>query len=172
MKGVQAAVCTLSLTSCSVACLCRRGPWLAKPIASRLFRVARLRPLTPTAVVAFADQAPRGQRVPLDQFRLLLIDKSAESVESFLPSRSRTWRRSRKHQSPAHTANSSRDSSRGSRRRHPLWTHLDFHVEAGVFCRHLRQFSPLTHLELRVEVHVVDTSCRLISIVPIEAYFP
>ena len=155
-----------------MACLCSRGPWLAKPITSRLFRVARLRPLTPTAVVAFADQAPRGQRVPLDQFRLLLIDRLAESVESFLPSRSRTWRRSRKHQWPAHTANSPRDSSRGSRRRHALWTHLDFHVEAVVFCRHLRrQFSPLTYLELRVEVHVVDTSCRLISI-SIEAYFP
>ena len=83
-------------------------PWLIRTTPTRLFRVARLRLLTPAAVVAFADQVPRGQRVPLDQSRPLLIDRSAESVESFLPSRSRTWRRSREHQSPAHAADSSR----------------------------------------------------------------
>ena len=57
--------------------------------------------LTPAGVVAFADQAPRGQRVPLDNFRTLLIDLSAESVESFLSSRSKTWRRSCGRRSPA-----------------------------------------------------------------------
>ena len=143
-------------------------PWQIRPTPSRLLRVARLRLLTPVAVVASADQVPRGQRVPLDQFRTLLIDRSAESVESFLPSRSRTWRRSREHGSPAHAADPSRDSSQGSHRRHAQWTHLDLHVEAIVFCRRLRrQFSPLTHLELRVEVHCrssffVDSS-RLIE---------
>ena len=104
----------------------------------------------------------------------LLIDRSAKSVESFLPSRSRTWRRSRKHQSLAHTANSSRDSSRGSRRRHPLWTHLDSHVEAVVFCLfvvslHLthRRLALQTQLELRLEAccrsSVFVDSSRLVS---------
>ena len=68
------------------------------------------------AVAAYADPAPRGQRAPLDEFRALLIDQSAELVRSFLPSRTKTWRRSREHQSSAHAADSSRDSSRGSRR--------------------------------------------------------
>ena len=71
---------------------------------------------TPAAVAAYADQVPRGQRAPLDEFRALLIDRSAELMESFLSSRSRTWRRSREHQSSAHAADSSRDSSRFSRR--------------------------------------------------------
>ena len=34
---------------------------------------------------------PRGQRAPLDEFRTLLIDRSAELVESFMPSRGRTF---------------------------------------------------------------------------------
>ena len=46
-------------------------PWLIRPTPSRLLRVARLQLLIPAAVVAFADQVPRGQRAghqlyPLD----------------------------------------------------------------------------------------------------------
>ena len=59
------------------------------------------------------DQVPRGQRAPLDRFRLLLIDWSAELVESSLPVRGGTWCRSREHQSPAHSADSSRASCQG-----------------------------------------------------------
>ena len=62
--------CTLTLTSCSVAWLCRGGPWLAE--SSLGLSVSRLRLLTPSAVVAFADQVLRGRRVlPLNQFRTL-----------------------------------------------------------------------------------------------------
>ena len=81
----------------------------------------------------------------------LLIDRSAKSVESFLPSRSRTWRRSRKHQS---LANSSRDSSRFSRRS----------------CRLLLESSssPCTADSFRTSrrslLLFIDTHCRLISI--------
>ena len=53
--------------------------------------------LTPAAVAAF-DQVPRGQRVPLDQFHTLLIDRSAELMESCLPVRGRPWRRACGHQ--------------------------------------------------------------------------
>ena len=68
-------------------------PWLIKPIRTQLFCIMMscdscrpsLHVLTPV---------PRGQRAQLDEFRALLIDRSAELVESFLPSRSRTWRRS------------------------------------------------------------------------------
>ena len=49
---------------------------------------------------------------PLDEFRTLMINPSAELVESFQASRSRTWRRSREHQLSAHTADSSRLVSR------------------------------------------------------------
>ena len=63
-----------------------------------------------------SEKVPRGQRAPLDHFRLLLIDRSAESVESPLPVRGGTWRRSREHQSPSHSADSSRYSYRGSLR--------------------------------------------------------
>ena len=46
------------------------------------------------------------------------------------------------------------DSSRGSLRRHALWTHLDLPRHAIVPCWHLhRQLAPLTHLELHVEDH-------------------
>ena len=85
-------VCTLSLVSCFVTPLCRRCTLADQ--ANLLAAVSRRqRLLTPAAVAAFADQAPRGQQVTLDQFRLLLIDRSAELVESFLPSRGRIWRR-------------------------------------------------------------------------------
>ena len=86
------------------------------PISPRLFRVAcaRLRLLTPAAVAASADQVPRGQWAPLDEFRTLLIDRSAESVESSLPVRGGTWRRTR--ESSVHSSDSSRDASRGSLR--------------------------------------------------------
>ena len=123
------------------------------PISSRLFRVARLRPLTPAAVAASADQVPRGQRAPLDEFRTLLIDRSAELLESSGPVRGGTWRRTREHQSSAHSSDSSRDTSRGCLRWHVLSTHLALHVEATMPCWHLhRQFALMTHLELPVEV--------------------
>ena len=122
------------------------------------------------------DQVPRGRRAPLDHFRLLLIDWPAVSVESSPPVRGGTWCRSREHQSPAHSADSSRGSSRGSLRRHALWTHvdlpveavtsyhhsrrqpsvlthLDLPVEAVMACWHHHQLAPLTHLELRVKDH-------------------
>ena len=84
-----------------------------------------------------------GQQAALDQFRPLLIDQTAESVESFLLSRSTTWRRSREHQSPAHAAY----SSRGSHRRHTMSTHLELHV--GLSCCG--------------GTFIVDSHCRLIS---------
>ena len=128
---------------------------------------------TPAAVAASADQVPRGQRAPLDEFRPLLIDRSAELVESSLPVRGRTWRRSREHQSLAHSANSHLEthlealfvdthcgfvsiftSRFTSLRRHLLSTHLALHVEAIMPCWHLhRQLAPLTHLGLRVDDH-------------------
>ena len=46
--------------------------------------------------------------------RTLLIDRSAESVESSLPVRGETWRRTREHQSSVHSSDSSRDASRRS----------------------------------------------------------
>ena len=86
-------------------------------ISSRLFRVAcaRLRLLAPAAVAASADQVPRGQGAPLDEFSTLLIDRSAESVESSLPVRGGTWGRTRD-QSSVHSSDSSRDESRDSLR--------------------------------------------------------
>ena len=81
------------------------------PISSRLFRVARLRPLTLAAVTTSADQVPRGQRAPLDEFRTLLINRSAGLVESSRPVRGGTWRRTREHQSSAHSSDSSRLSA-------------------------------------------------------------
>ena len=68
--------------------------WLYGPISSRLLLVARLRLLTLVAVDASLDQVPRGQRAPLDHFRTLLIDRSADLVESPLPVHGRPWRRS------------------------------------------------------------------------------
>ena len=135
--------------------------WFTRPILFRLLRVARLRLLTPAAVAAYADQVPRGQRAPLDQFRTLLIDWSAKSVESSLPFRGGTWRRTREHQSPTHAADSSRDSSRGSLRRHALWIHLDLHVEAVMSYHHShRQLSVLTHLDLPVEANCRSSFLR------------
>ena len=157
--------------------------WLARPLTSRLFRVARLRLPTPAAVTVFAFQEPRGQRVPLDHIRTLLIDLSAESVESFLPSRNRIWRRLAS-TSRQLTCWLSQDSSWGSCRRHycrlisicvsrfaslrrySLWTHLDLHVEAVMPCWHFRRRLALpTHLELRLEAccrsSFVDSSRRV-----------
>ena len=126
-QGLLVDVCTLSLVSCFVTPPCRRCTLADQ--ANLLAAVSRrLRLLTPAAVAAFADQAPRGQRVPLDQFRLLLIDRSAESVESFLPSRSRIWRR---------LASTSRQLT--------LLTHLKTHLEALLV---------VTHSESRLELHV------------------
>ena len=141
--------------------------WLIKPTSSRLLLVARLRLLTPAAA-AFADQAPRGLRVPLDQFRLLLIDRSANSVESFLSSRNWIWRLL------ANTVATSRcclisslilrlfSSSLTMNPvsnficRFSLSTHLDLNVEAVMPCWHFRRRLTLpTHLELRLE-----GSCR------------
>ena len=111
-QGIQANVCMLFPRACSVAVFCRRGCTGQSPLGC--FALQRL--ATPAAVAAHADPVPRGQRAPLDDFRALLIDQSAELVESFLPSRDRTWRRSREHQSSAHATESFRDSSRGSLR--------------------------------------------------------
>ena len=136
-----------------------RAPWpssavefasSATPFSSRLCRTCTSATCDSCNRRCITDQVPRGQRAPLDHFRVLLIDRSAESVESSLPGRGGTWCRSRKHQSPAHSADSSRDSLR----RHALWTHLDLHVEAVTSCHHSRrQLSVLPHLELRVEDH-------------------
>ena len=86
-----------------------RAPW-PRPFPSRLLRVARarLRQVTPAAVAASLT------RCLVDHIRILLIDRSAESVESFLPVRGGAWCRSREHQSSTHSA----ESSRGSLRRH------------------------------------------------------
>ena len=119
--------------------------WFMTSISSRLFRVAcaRLRLLTLAAVAASAVQVPRGQGAPLDEFRTLLIDWSAESVESSLPVRGGTWHRTREHQSSVHSSDSSRDAS-----------HLALHVEAVMPSWHLRrQLALLTHLEHPVEDH-------------------
>ena len=164
-QGLLVDVCTLSLVSCFVTPPCRRCTLADQ--ANLLAAVSRrLRLLTPAAVAAFADQAPRGQRVPLDQFRLLLIDRSAESVESFLPNRSRVWRRlastSRQltlltHlEAPlvvTHCEPVSNFTLRFvSLRRYSLSTHLDLHVEAIMPCWHSRRRLALpTHLELRLE---------------------
>ena len=83
-------------------------PWLIRPISSQLLRIM----ISCDSCAACADALPRRQREPLDEFRALLIDRSAELVESFLPSRSRIWRRSRNHQSSAQATDSSRGSLR------------------------------------------------------------
>ena len=112
-----------------------------------LIRPRRLLLLTPAAVAAFADQAPRGQRVPLDQFHLLLIDRSAESVESFLPSRGIIRRR---------LASTSRQLT--------LLTHLKTHTEALLVDTHCRLISIFTsRLSCRAGTFVVGSHCRLIS---------
>ena len=90
-----------------------RAAWLARAIPSRLFRVARLRLLTPAAVAASAAQVPRGHWAPLDVFRTLLIFRSAESVESYLPVRGGPG------VAPASTS-----------RQFTLLTHLETHLEA------------------------------------------
>ena len=124
-------------------------------ISSRLFRVA---------------SAARGQWAPLDEFRTLLIDRTAESVESSLPVRGGTWCRTREHQSSVHSSDSSQDAFRGSLRGHALSTHLALHVEAVTPSWHIhRQLALLTHLEHPVEDHCdrcrssffVDSSRRL-----------
>ena len=168
-QGLLVDVCTLSLVSCFVTPPCRRCTLADQ--ANLLAAVSRrLRLLTPAAVAAFADQAPRGQRVPLDQFRLLLIDRSAESVESFLPSRGRIWRRlastSRQltllthlktHLEALLVVTHSEPVSNFtlrfvSFRRYSLSTHLDLNVEAIMPCWHFRRRLALpTHLELRLE---------------------
>ena len=142
-----------------------RAPWpcSARPVPSRLLRVARarLRLVTPAAVAALLTKClvVSGHHSNISAF--LLIDRSAESVGSSLPVRGGTWCRSRKHQSSTHSADSSRDSSRGSLRRHALWTRLHLHVEAIMPCWHLhRQLAPLTHLELRVEDHCRSSFLR------------
>ena len=144
-QGLLVDVCTLSLVSCFVTPPCRRCTLADQ--ANLLVAVSR-RLLTPAAVAAFADQAPRGQRVPLDQFRLLMIDRSAESVESFLSSRSRIWHR-----------------LESTSRQLTLLTHLKTHLEALLVVTHcesvsnftlrfvsFRRYSLSTHLDLRVEV--------------------
>ena len=93
----------------------------------------------------------------------LLIDRSAKSVESFLPSRSKTWRRSRKHQSLAHTAT----SSRGSRSSTPT-------VDSSRLSRRGCRFLPASsssactadsfRTSRRSLLLFIDTHCRLISI--------
>ena len=65
----------------------RLGSWRQSPLGSFASHVHVCDLLTPAAVAASADQVPRGQWAPLDEFRTLLIDRSAESVESFLPVR-------------------------------------------------------------------------------------
>ena len=80
---------TSSSRSCTVSWVSAvEVTWLYGPISSRLLLVARLRLLALAAV----DQVPRGQPAPLDHFRTLLIDQSAELVES-LPVHGRPWRR-------------------------------------------------------------------------------
>ena len=85
--------------------------WLARPFPSRLLRVARarLRLVTPAAVAASLTRClvVSGHHSNISAF--LLIDRSAESVESSLPVRGGTWCRSHKHQSSTHSADSSRD---------------------------------------------------------------
>ena len=162
-------VCTLLLVSCFVTPPCRRRTLADQ--ANLLAAVSRrLRLLTPPAVAAFADQAPRGQRVPLDQFRLLLINRSAESVESFLPSRRRIWRRlastSRRLTLLTHLKThletllvvthcepmSNFTLRFVSFRRYSLSTHLDLDVETIMPCWHFRRRLALpTHLELHLE---------------------
>ena len=151
-KGFRPTSALCSPRSCSVALLCRRVRLVSKAI---LLSAVTSRTCTSATCDScsrrcITDQVPRGRRAPLDHFRLLLIDWPAVSVESSPPVRGGTWCRSRKHQSPAHSA----DSSRGSLRRHALWTHFDLPVEAVMPCwHHHHQLAPLTHLELRVEDH-------------------
>ena len=142
----QVDVCTLSLVSCFVTRPCRRCTLADQ--ANLLAAVSRrLQLLTPVAVAAFADQAPRGQRVPFDQFRLLLIDRSAESVESFLPSRGRISRR---------LASTSRQLT--------LLTHLKTHLEALLVVTHCEPISNFTlRPSCRAGTFVVGSHCRLIS---------
>ena len=92
MRGTGAATLRAPLTwgglvskgfrPTSARCHWRRAPWhllavevswFMTPVSSRVFCVARLRPLTPAAVAACADQVPRGQRPfaePLTCFRV------------------------------------------------------------------------------------------------------
>ena len=108
--GLQADVCISSVLRGRVLPLRSLGLQGQSPLGC--FALIRL--ATPAVVAAYADPVPRGQRAPLDEFRALLIDRSAGLVESFLPSRSRTWRRSREHQSSAHGC-----------------SHLETHLEAA-----------------------------------------
>ena len=100
-------------------------------------------------------RVPRGQRAPLDEFRALLIDQSAELVESFLPSRSTgPGVAPAKRQSSAHAADSSRDSCRSSLR-------LTHFVISSRSSRRGCDFSSSTPPSL---------PCQLISIFTVEAH--
>ena len=117
--------------------------WFARPIPSRLLRVARLRLLTPAAVAASADQVPRGQRAPLDQFRTLLIDRSAKSVESSPPVLSGPG------VAPASTS-----------RHLTLLTHLETHLEALFVDMHCGLISIFTsRLSCPTIILIVSSQC-------------
>ena len=73
----------------SARCHWSRAPWFSLPMA----------------YLGRPSQSPLG-----------CFDRSAELVESSLPGRGRTWRHSREQKWLAHSANASRDSSRGSHR--------------------------------------------------------
>ena len=119
--------------------------WFARPISSRLLRIARLRLLTPAAVAASADRVPRGQRAALDQFRTLLIDRSAKSVESSLPVLSGPG------VAPASTS-----------RQLTLLTHLETHLEALFVDTHCGLMSIFPSRLTAVALFFVDSS-RLVQ---------
>ena len=75
-QGLQADVCKFSLASRSVTPPCRRG--LLVHDANLPSALSRRTSATsePSFVAASADQVPRGQRGPLDEFRTLLTDRS------------------------------------------------------------------------------------------------
>ena len=108
-----------------------------RPIPSLLLRVATSATLVSPAPVAAFDQVPRGQRAPLHQFRTLLIDRSAELVESSLPVRGRlgvaptsTRLTTPSCSVPVVVTPVQKGLSDTLPRRRTLPTHLELHVEA------------------------------------------
>ena len=79
--------------SCSVALLYRRVRFVswAISLSAVTCRTCTSATCDSCSRRCITNQVPRGQRAPLDHFRLLLIDRSAESVESSLPVRGGSW---------------------------------------------------------------------------------
>ena len=167
--------------SCSVALLCRRVRFvsLAISLSAVTCRTCTSATCDSCSRRCITNQVPRGQRAPLDHFRLLLIDRSAESVESSpdcsrreLVCLPRTLLTHFETHLEALFVNTycgthldlhveADTSFHHSRRQLSVLTRLYLPVEAIMPCwHHHRHLAPLTHLELRVEDHCRSSFLR------------